>query len=62
MTIKCSTNYHAKLKHDLEKLDIPTESKESLEILLHSLENFIDIYNNLRTTTYSFVDFLRRWR
>jgi hypothetical protein len=62
MTIQRCTNHHAKLKHDLEQLDLPTGSKQSLEILFHSLEYFIDVYKTLGPTTDGFVDLLRRHR
>jgi hypothetical protein len=62
MTIQHCTNHHAKLKHDLEQMDLPVERKQSLEILFHSLENFIDVYKNLGPTTNGFVDLMRRHR
>jgi hypothetical protein len=41
-------------------LELPQESKQSLQIVLHSLKNFMDAYQKMEPTTDSFVDLMRR--
>jgi len=60
MIIPHWSTHHAKLKHDLEQMDLPIESKQSLDIFLHSLDKFIDVYKKLGLTTNDFVDLRRR--
>ena len=58
LTLHYCTYHHEKLKGDLSSLNLPGESRQSLDIVLHSLENFIDVYHNLGSTTYGFIDLL----
>jgi hypothetical protein len=60
MTLKHFTSHHAKLKQDLQQMDLPAERKQSLEVVLHSFENFIDVYKNLGPMTNTFIDMMRR--
>jgi hypothetical protein len=48
------------LKNDLRCLDLPRESKKSLDIVLHSLQNFMDAYQKMGPTNDSFIDLMRR--
>ena len=48
------------MKSDLELLNLPIESIQGLEIVLHSLGTFFDVYKNMGTTTNTIVDFLRK--
>jgi hypothetical protein len=41
-------------------LDLPQESKKILEIVLNSLQNFMNAYQKMGSTTYSFIDLMRR--
>ena len=41
-------------------LELPQESKQSLQIVFHSLENFMDAYQKMGPTTDSFVNLMRR--
>jgi hypothetical protein len=46
------------LESDLVILELPQERKQSLQIVLHSLENFMDAYKKMGPTTESFVDLM----
>jgi hypothetical protein len=41
-------------------MDLPVERKQSLHILLHSFENFINVYKNLGPMPNTFIDLMRR--
>jgi hypothetical protein len=60
MLERCS-GVKKRLENDLAVLELPQESKQSLQIVLHSLENFMDAYQKMGPTTNSFVD-LMRWQ
>jgi hypothetical protein len=60
LTLKHFTSHHTKLKRDLQQMDLPAERKQRLEVIFHSFENFIDVYNNLGPTTNTFNDMMRR--
>jgi len=47
------------LENYLKILDLPRESKQSLQITLHSLQNFMDSYQNMGPTIESFIDLMR---
>jgi hypothetical protein len=49
------------LENDLAVLELLLERKQILQIVLHSLENFIDAYQKMGQTIDSFVD-LMTWR
>jgi len=61
MTLEWFSGVKSRLENDLEILNLPRESKQSLHIVLHSFQNFMDAYQKMGPTTYSFVD-LMRWK
>jgi len=60
MTLERCSGVKTRLENDLAVLELPLESKQSLQIVLHSLENFMDAYLKMGPTTDSFVDLMRR--
>jgi hypothetical protein len=48
------------LENDLLVLELPHESKQSLQIVLQLLENFMDAHQKMGLTIDSFVDIMRR--
>ena len=57
LALQHCTSHHAKLKGDLEQLNILVESRQILHIVLHSLEH---IYIYIGSMTDSFIDLMRR--
>ena len=55
VTLKQCTTHHKKLRDDLAILELPTESRQSLQILLEYLGNFISAYRSIGLTTYYFI-------
>jgi len=47
------------LRKYLGILQLPAESQERLEIVVHSLRSSLDIYEKLGPTTDSFIDMMR---
>ena len=47
------------MRDDLARLELPTESRQSLQILLESLGKFIGDYRSVFPTTYSFSHLMR---
>ena len=62
LTIEVCVSHHKKLTTDLSTLDLPAESHQSLQIVLQSLDNFINSYKSMGPTTDGFVHLLRRWK
>jgi hypothetical protein len=60
MTLKHFAYHHAKLKQDLQQMDLLAERKQSLEVVLHSFKKFTNVYKNLGPTTNNFIDMMRR--
>jgi hypothetical protein len=60
MTLERCSGVKRRLQNDLRCLDLPRESKQSLEIVLNSLQNFMDVYQNMGPTNDSFIDLMRR--
>jgi hypothetical protein len=60
MTLERCSGVKRRLENDLAFLELSLESKQSLQIVLHSLENFMDAYQNMGPTTDSFVDLMRQ--
>ena len=60
MTLEQCSSVKKRLENDLVVLELPLERKQSLQIVLHSLENFMDAYQKIGPTTDSFVDLMRR--
>ena len=55
VTLEQCTTHHKKLRDDLARLELPTESRQSLQILLESLGKFISAYRSISPTTYCFI-------
>jgi hypothetical protein len=60
MTLERCSGLKSRLQNDLRCLDLPRESKQSLEIVLHSLQKFMDAYQKMGPMTDSFIDLMRR--
>jgi hypothetical protein len=60
MTLERCLGVKKRLESYLVVLELPQERKQSLQIVLHSLKNFMDAYQKMGPTTDSFVD-LMRW-
>jgi hypothetical protein len=58
MLERCS-GVKKRLENYLAVLELPLESKQSLQIVLHSLENFMDAYQKMGPSTDSFVNLMR---
>ena len=61
-TLEQCTSHHNKLKDDLANLELPTESRQSLQILLESLGKFIGAYRTIGPTTYCFIHLMQMQR
>ena len=59
ITLEQCTSHHKKLRDDLARLELPTESQQSLQILLESLGKFIGDCRSVFPTTYSFSHLMR---
>jgi hypothetical protein len=59
MTLQRCSSHHAKLKNDLRHMILHAESKQSLEIVLHSLQKKINVYQNLGPTSHTFIYLMR---
>ena len=59
VTLATCTSHHKKLRDDLTKMDLPTESQQSLQILLESLGKFIDVYKSVGPMTDCFIHLMR---
>jgi hypothetical protein len=60
MTLERCSGVKKRLENDFVVLELPLERKQSLQIVLHSLENFMDAYQKMGPTTDSFIDLMRR--
>ena len=59
-TLQRCQHFHSKLKRDLVSLKLPAESRESLEIVTHSLGKLVNVYLRLGPTTDTFVEVMRK--
>ena len=59
MTFERCSGVKRRLENDLVVLELPQESKQSLQIVFHSLENFMDAYQKMGPTTDNFVNLMR---
>ena len=59
-TLQRCERLHEKLQRDLVVLSLPTESRQSLEIVTHSLGEMVNVYRNLGPMTDSFVEMMRK--
>ena len=55
VTLEQCTTHHKKLRDDNSSLELPTESRQSLQILLEYLGNFIGAYRIVGPTTDCFI-------
>jgi hypothetical protein len=60
MTLERWSGVKNMLQNDLRCLDLPRESNQRLEIVFHSLQNFMDTYQKIEPTTGTFIYFMRR--
>ena len=60
MTLERCSDVKKRLENYLAVLELPLKRKQSLQIVLHSLKNFMDAYQKMGPTTDSFVDLMRR--
>jgi hypothetical protein len=60
MTLDRCSRVKNRLENDLVALKLPQESKQILQIVLHSLENFMDAYQKMGPTLDSFVNLMRQ--
>jgi hypothetical protein len=60
MTLEQCSCVKKMLQNDLRCLDILRENKKSLEIVLNSLQKFMDEYQKMGPMTNSFVNLMRR--
>ena len=59
-TLERCQHIHAKLKRDLVALTLPAKSRQSLEIVTHSLSKLVDVYLKHGPTTDNFVEVMRK--
>ena len=50
ITLEQCTDHHKKLRDDLASLELPIESRKSLQIILESLGKFIGAYRTIGPT------------
>ena len=55
ITLEQCTSHHNKLRDDLSNSELPTESQQSLQILLESLGKFIGAYRTIGPRTDCFI-------
>ena len=59
-TLESCRAHYDKLQRDLSSLDLTPENKQSIEMVLKSLQKFIEVYEDLGTTTNGFVELMQR--
>ena len=59
-TLKRWEKLHAKLQRDILSLTLPAESRQSLEIVTHSLGEIVNVYKTLGPMTDTFVEMMRK--
>ena len=59
-TLESCRAHYDKLQNDLSSLDLTPENKQSIEIVLQSLQKFIEVYEDLGPTTDGFVALMQR--
>ena len=60
MTLEIYRALYDKLQNDLSSLDLAPENKQSIEMVLQSLQKFIEVYEDLEPTTNGFVALMQR--
>ena len=59
-TLQRCQSLYSKLKKNIVSLKLLAESRESLEIVTHSLRKLVDVYLTLGPTTDTFVEVMRK--
>ena len=59
-TLQRCEKFYAKLQRDLVALTLPAESRQSLEIFIHSLGEIVNVYRTLGPMTDTFVEVMRK--
>ena len=59
-TLEICRDHYDKLQNDFSSLDLATENKQSIEMVLLSLQKFIEVYEDLGPTTDGFVSLMQR--
>ena len=59
-TLESCRAHYDKLQNDLSSLDLAPENKQSIEMVLLSLQKFIEVYEDLGPTTDGFVALMQR--
>ena len=62
ITLEQCTTHHKKMRDDLAILELSTESRQSLQILLESLGKLIGAYRTIGPTTDCFIHLMRMRR
>ena len=60
MTLKSCRDHYDKLQNDISSLDLALENKQSIDMVLQSLQKFIEVYEDLGPTTDGFVALMQR--
>ena len=60
MTLESCRAHYDKLQNDISSLDLALEKKQSIEMVLQSLQKFIEVYEDLGPTTDGFVALMQR--
>ena len=59
-TLESCRAHYDKLQNDLSILDLTPDNKQSIEMVLLSLQKFIEVYEDLGPTTDGFVVLMQR--
>ena len=59
-TLESCRAHYDKLQNDLSSLDLAPENKQSIEMVLLSLQKFIEVYEDLGPTIDGFVALMQR--
>ena len=59
-TLESCRNHYDKLQNDLSSLDLAPENKQSIEMVLLSLQKIIEVYDDLGPTTDCFFALMQR--
>ena len=59
-TLESYRAHYDKMQCDLSSLDLTPENKQSIEMVLQSLQKFIEVYEDLGPTTDGFVSLMQR--
>ena len=59
MTLERCRAHYDKLQNDFSSLDLALENKQSIEMVLQSLQKFIEVYEDLGPTIDGFVSLMQ---